>query len=390
LALRAVVIGAGWAGEGHVVGLRDAGVEVVALCGRTPEPAYKRAAQLGVDAVRFDWRAAIEELRPDIVTIGVPGAPHREMAEFAAQAGCHIVCEKPLAINAADARAMLEVVERAGVKHAYAATGCYSPAIIHAQALIAQGAIGQLREVESSLRWFMPAGTMPYSWFDQLELGGGLLNNIFVHKLAQVVRATGGTVRAAAGETRVDPKPVPVGPQIHDVRELFGPIEGWNPAQATEWRQGDADAAYTVMAQVRLPDGNDANALFRASAFGTTPHPEYLVFYGDAGALYMTGEHGAEDRIQRFVPERQAWEDVLIPPAVIAALPPTEDLVQCCWNQFFREFVADVQGNGYAGYPTFHDGWAAAEVIDIARAQSGWTALSERVGEPAVERSAGG
>jgi predicted dehydrogenase len=379
MALRAIVIGAGWAGEGHVVGLRDAGVEVVALCGRTPEPAYKRAAQLGVDAVRFDWRAAIEELRPDIVTIGVPGAPHREMAEFAAQAGCQIVCEKPLATNAADARAMLAAVERAGVKHAYAATGCYSSAIIHARALIAQGAIGQLREVESSLRWFMPAGTMPYSWLDQLELGGGLLNNIFVHKLAQVMRATGGTVRAAAGEGRADPRPVPVGPQIHDCRELFGPIEGWDPAQATEWRQGDADMAYTVMAQIGMPDGNDVNALFRASLFGTTPHPEHLVFYGDAGALYMTGEHGAEDRIQRFVPERGAWEDVPLPPEVIAAQPTTEDLVQRCWNQLFREFVADVRGEGYAGYPTFHDGWAAAEIVEIALAQRGWTALPERL-----------
>jgi hypothetical protein len=132
------------------------------------------------------------------------------------------------------------------------------------------------------------------------------------------------------------------------------------------------------MAQLRLPDGNDVNALFRASTFGTTPRPEYLVFYGDAGALYMTGEHGAEDRIQRFVPERQAWEAEPIPPAVIAALPTTEELVQRCWNQFFREFAADVRGEGYAGYPTFHDGWAAAEIIEIALAQSGWTALPER------------
>jgi predicted dehydrogenase len=56
MTIRAVVIGAGWAGEGHIVALREAGVEVVALFGRTPEPAYQRAAQLGVTDVRFDWR----------------------------------------------------------------------------------------------------------------------------------------------------------------------------------------------------------------------------------------------------------------------------------------------------------------------------------------------
>jgi predicted dehydrogenase len=390
MALRAIVIGAGWAGEGHVLGLRDAGVEVVALCGRTPEPAHKRAAQLGVDAVRFDWRAAIEEFRPDIVAIGVPGAPHREMAEFAAQAGCHIVCEKPLATNAADARAMLEAVERAGVKQAYAATGCYSPAIIQAQTLITQGAIGRLREVESVQRWFVPVATLPYCWLHQLDQGGGLLNNLFVHKLAQVLRATGGTVRAAAGEARVNADPIPIGPPVHDFRDLFGPIEGWDPAQATEWRQGDADMAYTVMAQLRMPDGNDVNALFRASMFGTTPHPEYLAFYGDAGALYMRGEHGDPDTIQRFVIERETWEEAPIPLDMIAALPAAEDLVQRCWNQFFREFVADVRGEGYAGYPTFHDGWTAAEIIEIALVQSGWTALSEQSTGLPAERSAGG
>jgi predicted dehydrogenase len=383
---RAIVIGAGWAGEGHVIALRYAGVEVAALCGRTPEPARKRAAQLGVAEVRFDWRAAIEEFRPDIVSIATPAAPHREMVEFAAQIGCHLVCEKPLATNAADARAMFDAVERAGVKHAYAATGCYAPAIIHVQALIAQGAIGQLREVESVLRWYLPIAALPYSWVHQLEQGGGLLNNIFVHKLAQVLRATGGTVRAAVGEARPSADPSPVGPPIHDFRELFGPIEGWDPAQATEWRQGDADMAYTVMAQIGLPDGAAANALFRGSTFGATPHPEYLAFYGDAGALYMSGEHSIDDRIQRFVLEQQAWEEVPIPPEVIAALPPTEGGVQRCWNQFFREFAADVRGEGYAGYPTFRDGWAAVEIVDIARAQCGWTALPERLGG---ERSVG-
>jgi predicted dehydrogenase len=65
------------------------------------------AAQLDIDDVRLDWRQALATLRPDIVAIATTAAPHREMAEFAAQLGCHILCEKPLGVNAADARAML-------------------------------------------------------------------------------------------------------------------------------------------------------------------------------------------------------------------------------------------------------------------------------------------
>ena len=144
MTLRAVVIGSGFAAEGHVIALRDAGVEVVALCGRTPSAVQARAEQLGIGAVRLDWRTALDELRPDIVSIATPSDTHRSMAEYAAALGCHVVCEKPLAPTAGDARAMLAAVEQAGVRHAYAATARYSPAAIHAALLVAQGLIGTL------------------------------------------------------------------------------------------------------------------------------------------------------------------------------------------------------------------------------------------------------
>ena len=96
MALRAVVIGAGWAGEGHTIGLRDAGVEVIALCGRTPEPARAKATQLGVPEARFDWHTALEEFRPDIVSIATPGDAHRAIAEHAAALGCQIMCDSRL------------------------------------------------------------------------------------------------------------------------------------------------------------------------------------------------------------------------------------------------------------------------------------------------------
>jgi predicted dehydrogenase len=82
MTLRAVVIGAGWAGEGHIIGLRDAGVDVIALFGRTPEPAYERGAQLGITDVRFDWRSGLVELRPEIVSIATPADSHRAIAEL--------------------------------------------------------------------------------------------------------------------------------------------------------------------------------------------------------------------------------------------------------------------------------------------------------------------
>ena len=131
--------------------------------------------------MRFDLPTAIREFQPDIVAIATTAAPHCEMAVAAAAAGCHMVCEKPLAVNAAQARQMLQAVERAGVKHAYGATGCYWPPSIHMRRLLADGLIGPLREIEYLVH-FPPSPTvMPYSWFHQLSQGGGTLNTFFTH-----------------------------------------------------------------------------------------------------------------------------------------------------------------------------------------------------------------
>jgi predicted dehydrogenase len=197
--LRAVVIGAGWAGEGHTLALRAAGVEVVALCGRTPEPARAPASELRLADVRFDWRAALAELRPEIVSIATPGDTHRAMAEHAAALGCHVMCEKPLAPTAADAEAMLLAVERAEVKHACAATACYSPATLHAAALLKQGVIGALVEIEAYGRFDFPV--VPFGWVHERARGGGLLNNGFPHDFSQALRVSRGRPLRANGST---------------------------------------------------------------------------------------------------------------------------------------------------------------------------------------------
>ena len=145
--------------------------------------------------------------------------------------------------------------------------------------------------------------------------------------------------------------------------------------QATEWRPVDADMAYTVNAQIRLADGHCANALFRCSLLGSTPQPEYLVFHGETGSLFMRGSHGADDCIQHLRLGQQTWEEVPMAQEILAGLPQTPDPLQRCWNLFFREFVADVQNEVYAGYPTFHDGETAVAVMDIVRQGSAWQGL---------------
>lgn len=379
MTLRAIVIGAGWAGEGHAKALRLAGVDVAALCGRTPEPAAAMARKLGIEDVRLDWREAISALQPDIVSIATPASAHQEIALTAALHGCHIVCEKPLGLDAAQARAMLQAVERAGVKHGYVASSRYAPAAIFTQTLLASGLIGQVQEIEA-IHHFNTSPLSPYSWFFQLSKGGGALYADFTHFLEQVRFMTAGKLQSVCGVAWRPIDRVPIGPAIHDMRLGFVPVDP-DSAAAGEWKAIDADLGYTVLGRLQMLDGSVASVLWHGSELATGRQPNSLAFYGSQGSLLLEGYFHSEtiahcDRAQR------CWQEVPIPDEVSSVMAWTEDLVQSAWHQFMRAFVADVRGEGYAAYPTFYDGWLANTVIDIVRRGQGWTTLPEWPGEP--------
>lgn len=163
--LQAVVIGAGWAGEGHTLALQHNGVHVQAICARDKETIEAVAKRLDVPEGSVDWRATLETVRPDIVSLATPASLRREVIETAVDLGCHILCEKPLAPTGPEAKALFEIVDRAGIVHAYAATGRYSPHIAWMSELVQQGAIGELREIDVLERQVQPLpAMMPWGW----------------------------------------------------------------------------------------------------------------------------------------------------------------------------------------------------------------------------------
>jgi predicted dehydrogenase len=376
MTLRAVVIGTGWAGEGHTLALRATGVEVVALCGRTPAPAEAMAARLEIPARRFDWQQALRDLQPELVAIATSAAPHYEMAVYAAELGCHVLCDKPLAVNAQQAAAMLQAVEQAGVKHAYASTGRYAPVCLYAQQLVAEGRIGQVLETECIIHNY----TSPhwaYNWYHSLEQGGGALNTILTHKLSQVTSMTGSRITAAAGESRSLLARAPIGPAIHDFRHLFEAHAILTPHEQTEWRAVTADLSCTLLVQLEMPDGHEAQGLFRVGGMATGRNGNYLALYGDQGTLHL---HGlvAPNRLEHFDLETGQWQELKVPPAITAQLPQADTTVQRDWNTLVRAFVADIRGEGYSGYPTFVEGWQHTAIFDIVRSGSGWTPVPAR------------
>ena len=191
---------------------------------------------------------------------------------------------------------------------------------------------------------------------------------------------TRGTVTAAMGTTSCSIDRAPVGPPVHDFRQLFNAILTPDQAAAVEWRRVDVDLGFTLLLQLRMPAGHTATALFTMPEGTQEPHPNSVTFHGSNGTLYLSATpsgYWPDSSIRHFDTARGAWIDVTIAEEVIGALPQVENGEQRQWNQLFREFVADVRGEGAAGYPTFRDGWVAGEVMDIVRNGRNWTRLPD-------------
>ncbi len=373
--LTAVVIGAGWAGEGHIKALRYCGVEILALCSRTREHVESVAHSLGVPIASTDWRASLEELRPDIVTIATPANLRLEVVEVAAGLGCHVVGEKPLAATAAESRQMLSLVDAAGIKHAFAATHRYDPGTVYLAKLIREGSIGALRHIDFT--FCGPFDDLLAAWDvnETLHYGGGIMNMGFTHQLGMIERIAAGPVVAVAGEARVNRTRSPVfSLDYHDTREREDHKRSLTEEQASqlEWRPRDGDDAGTVLFQVDSPvadRGLPVTVFMRANMNEPVAAPQNgWRFYGSEGSI--VGEGLFTLTLSRQL--ESGLEALPVPQEIVASLPDLGDEVDSRWAALFRDFVADIRGEAYEPYLTFQDGWRYQEIIDAVREQKGW------------------
>jgi predicted dehydrogenase len=372
--LRALVLGAGYAGQGHAVALRLCGVEIAAMASRTADVGAKISASLQIPRYSADWRGLLAELKPDIVAVGTPGGTHLEMISAALDAGCHILADKPLATTAADARALYQQATTRGVKTAYAASYWYQPQALFARELVRSGTLGRVVEIEGVSHFNWPA-LMPFGWPHRLESGGGRLNNNFPHKLAIAQNVLGGEVLAAMGESRNDLKTVPIGQQVHDFRDFAR--QAMTPEQAAKlkWAEVNSDWSYTALLRI----GDAAKSLdeavsvtFRHSALRLGRYGDYMAIYGEKGTLHVDGAYMQGPMYLKT--DGPTWEELAIPIAIRDSLPAEPDHTQRNWNQLAREFVADIRGDPHPRYLTFRDGWIYQEVIETIRGNKGWVA----------------
>jgi predicted dehydrogenase len=176
----------------------------------TDDLARRGAHQFGYDEWALDWKKVVARPDIDVVSIVTPNDSHRSIAEFAMSQGKHVLCEKPLALNAADAREMAEQSRRSTGTHMVGFNYRRCPAVLQAKKLIDEGAIGVIHSFRALYLqdWAMPDGT-PWSWrFGAREAGSGALGDIGSHALDYALFLVGEVESvSAAAKTIVAERP---------------------------------------------------------------------------------------------------------------------------------------------------------------------------------------
>ena len=149
--------------------------EVVAVGSRSESAARAFADELGIPRAHDSYEALLADPEVDAVYIPLPNHLHLEWTLAAARAGKHVLCEKPLALTAADAERMVEACDVAGVKLMEAFMYRLHPSWLAVRELLAAGRIGPLQTVQS---WFSYYNDDPRNIRNIADAGGGALLDI--------------------------------------------------------------------------------------------------------------------------------------------------------------------------------------------------------------------
>lgn len=157
--------------------------KLVAIAGRNKDAVEEAARRYGYESYYTDWRAMLDDPRVQLFDNGGPNDMHAEPVIYAAQKGKHILCEKPLARTAAEAKTMLDAVNKAGVKAMVAHNYRFVPAIQQVYQLVQSGKLGRIYHFRAVYlqEWIMDPN-FPQVWrLDKSVAGSGALGDLGSH-----------------------------------------------------------------------------------------------------------------------------------------------------------------------------------------------------------------
>jgi predicted dehydrogenase len=178
--MRVGIVGCGAIAKAHLEALERLEVELVGVCDVDEQRSERLAAALGVPRHCREAAELLDRQRPDVVHILTPPRTHRDLAVQAMEAGCHVLVEKPMAVDLGEADEMLEAARRHRRVVAPCHTQLFDPAVLEARELAASGRLGQIVGVESvSMLGAGDVNGRASPWIQ--DLPGGVLHEFVPH-----------------------------------------------------------------------------------------------------------------------------------------------------------------------------------------------------------------
>jgi len=331
------------------------------LCGKAcTEELEATAQQLGWEESDCEWRRVIERKDIDIVDISTPGHLHHPMAIAAAETGKHIICEKPLANNLAQAKEMLRAVQKAGVTHMVNFNYRRAPAVAFAKKLIEEGRLGQVYHYHAAYLqdWIMDPD-FPLVWrLEKKYAGSGALGDIGAHA-ADLAQMLIGYIDSVTGQmtTFIKERPLP------------GTGEGAWGAKGAEGKKGKVtvDDDTNFLAHFK----NGAVGVFESTRFaGGRRNFNTFQVYGSKGSLAFNMERMNElEFYDRTEPnEQQAFKTIMVTegthPYVGAWWPPGHIIgYEHTFVHAVHDFLVALE-TGQPPQPGFDEGVRVQAVLD--------------------------
>lgn len=342
------IIGVGFGAQVYIPGLQSEGWEVVAVCSRSREKATRAAVAAGIPNVHTDPLELIGRDDISAVAITTPPRAHCELTLAALQAGKHVLCEKPFALNATEARAMRDAADGSGRTAMIGHEFRHAPQRAYVKKLLADGYVGrfQLCTIELFLDRYVTPEPRALGW--------------------NAYRAEGGGVLGALGSHYIDA----LRDWFGEVSSVSGHLDGLRPdvKDPATGRIVKADSDDTFVFTLQFENGGVATMV---ASFAATPtRGAKIVVMGDNGTLMaeQAGPNPTEDGVvmgsQGGAPLRE-----LKTPASFLPFSDGRDHRLMAFRLLVRDFARGID-HAVSPAPNFTDGLRCQEVLDAVRESS--------------------
>ena len=370
------MIGTGFMGKVHTEAVRRLGnVDVVVVAGSSPSKARAFADANWIPGATGDWKSLVGSKEVDAVHILTPNVQHCEMVKAFANAGQHVLCEKPLAMSAAEAKDMLKTAEKSGVVHATNHNLRYYPMVQHVRNMIALGDLGDVLVVQGTYYQDWLLYETDYNWRLEAKANGPLrvVGDIGSHWMDMIQHLTGLRISSLCADLQI----------VHKNRKRpKGSVETFSGKLAKGAGYEDYQVETEDFGMVMLKLGDRARGCYSVSqvSAGCKNRFEFEIFGSKAGVrwnqetpdILWIGHRNSPNQIIVKDPSLMAGDS-----ASFADLPGGHsEGYDDSHKQLFRRFykrVADRKAK--IEYPTLADGlWGMQCLEAVARShkKQGW------------------